>query len=199
MSAQPPRDQSPPPYGQPPYGQPPYDSPPGYPPYGSPPYDSPPGYPPYGSPPYDSPPGYPPYGPPPYDSPPGYPPYGSPPYGPPPGYPPYGPPPYGYPQAYRQPFIVGRAFDKVAGFLVGFFANVLGLVGTIAVMYIWAGSDQRPDVPERREHAKSVSIWSGVGCLVPLVLWLLLGFVLIATLSSRPGWTPDFAQWPGLP
>jgi hypothetical protein len=161
--------------------QPPQDQSP--PPDGQPAY----GQPPYGPPPY----GYPPYGPPPY----GYPPYGPPPY----GYPPYGPPPYGYPPAYRQPFIVGPTFDKVAGFLAGFFANALGLIGTIVVMFIWAGSDARPDVPERRDHARSVSIWSGVGCLAPLLLWLLLGIVLLASFGSGRQWAPDFAHWPLMP
>lgn len=90
-----------------------------------------------------------------------------------------------YPNPYppRQPFIVGPTVDKILGFLAGFVAQILGVIGTIVVMYVWAGSDPTPDTQERREHAKSVSIWSGVGCLLPF-LFLLFSLVVFAALAT---------------
>ncbi len=78
---------------------------------------------------------------------------------------------------YRQPFIVGPTVDKLLGFLAGVFANVLGWIATIVVMYSWAGNDPTQEVAERRGHAASVSVWAGVGCLLPLIL--LVGFFLL--------------------
>jgi hypothetical protein len=84
---------------------------------------------------------------------------------------------------YRQPFIVGVMADKVLGFLAGMVANVLGVVATVVVMFMWAGSDPTPEVDARRQHAQSVSIWSGIGCFLPAILILavlFLGVVMVA-------------------
>lgn len=88
----------------------------------------------------------------------------------------------------RQPFIVGTGADKVLGFLAGFAANVMGLIATIAVMYIWAGSDPAPDIEERRAHAASVSKWSGIGCALPAILIViaLLGLGVAGSTMIHP-------------
>lgn len=104
----------------------------------------------------------------------------------------------------RQPFIVGTGADKVLGFLAGLAANVLGLIATIAVMYIWAGSDPAPDIEERRAHAASVSIWSGIGCALPVILIVivfLIGIVFlgIATGGSSMNGQPPFTSMPYQP
>jgi hypothetical protein len=83
----------------------------------------------------------------------------------------------------RQPFIVGPAADCVLGFFAGFFGTVLGLLATIVVMFLWAGSEPGIDVAERRRHAWFVSAWSGVGCVAPIVLVIL---VFSAVISSQP-------------
>jgi hypothetical protein len=85
----------------------------------------------------------------------------------------------------RQPFIVGATADKVLGLLAGMIGFALGVIATIVVMFLWAGSDPAPEVEERRRHATSVSIWSGVGCALPaiLVLVLILGVVAVGTHS----------------
>jgi TRAP-type C4-dicarboxylate transport system permease large subunit len=70
----------------------------------------------------------------------------------------------------RQPFIVGVDADKILGFLAGFVGSMMGLIATIVVMFLWAGSDPLPDTEARRRHATSVSIWSGIGCALPLLL-----------------------------
>jgi hypothetical protein len=70
----------------------------------------------------------------------------------------------------RQPFIVGPSADSVLGLVVGFFGSVLGLIATIVVMYVWAGSDPGFDTNDRRRHAARVSVWAGVGCVVPIIL-----------------------------
>ena len=80
----------------------------------------------------------------------------------------------------RQSFIVGPTADKVLGFLAGAFAQLVGVVVTVVVMFMWAGSEPTPEVQERRDHARSVSIWSGVGCLLPLLFILLAGGALLA-------------------
>jgi hypothetical protein len=89
----------------------------------------------------------------------------------------------------RQPFIVGPAADKLLGFLAGVFANVVGWIATIVVMYVWAGSEPTPEVADRRRHAASVSAWSGLGCLLPVILvvgLLLLGSVFIVSHGTGP-------------
>ena len=86
----------------------------------------------------------------------------------------------------RQPFIVGVDADKILGFLAGFFGWVMGLIATIVVMFLWAGSDPLPDTEARRRHATSVSIWSGVGCALPLfliVVAIVLGVLVLAGAS----------------
>lgn len=92
--------------------------------------------------------------------------------------PPYRPP-------FRPPWIVGPAADRVLGFLVGLFANVLGFVGAVVVMFLWA--DNARDVQEhdeRRAQARAVSTAAGIGCLLPFLLGLF--FVLLAILSLGP-------------
>jgi TRAP-type C4-dicarboxylate transport system permease large subunit len=84
----------------------------------------------------------------------------------------------------REPFIVGPTADKLLGFLAGIFGNVMGFFGTIVVMYLWAGSQPAPDVQERRQHAQSVSIWSAVGCLLPIVLILAILALGVLAFSS---------------
>ncbi len=52
------------------------------------------------------------------------------------------------------PWIVGDGVDKLVGFLVGLFLNIVGMIGTIVVMYLWAGNSFGPqDDADRREHA----------------------------------------------
>ena len=84
----------------------------------------------------------------------------------------------------RQPFIVGRTADKVLGFCAGALTQLIGIVVTVVVMFMWAGSEPTPEVQERRDHARSVSIWSGVGCLLPL-LFLLLAVVMLAAAGTQ--------------
>ena len=74
----------------------------------------------------------------------------------------------------RQPFIVGPTADKILGFLAAFFVPVVGLIGTIVVMFVWADRDPIPEVAKRRKHAISVSVWSGVGAALPWIFALLL-------------------------
>jgi hypothetical protein len=81
----------------------------------------------------------------------------------------------------HRPFIVGFGADEILGFLVGLFGSVMGVVATVVVMFLWAGSDPLPDTEARRSHAASVSIWSGIGCALPAILVLLL-FVIGASL-----------------
>lgn len=89
----------------------------------------------------------------------------------------------------RQPFIVGQVADQVLGFVAGFFGSVMGVIATVAVMFLWAGSDPAPDTEVRRHHATSVSIWSGVGCAIPFVLGLILVVALVgaATVVTTTG------------
>jgi hypothetical protein len=82
----------------------------------------------------------------------------------------------------RRPYIVGPTADKVLGFLTGFFGLIPGWIVAVAVTFLWAGSDPGPDVAERRRHASSVSMWSGLGFLVAIVL----AVVLILAVFSRP-------------
>jgi hypothetical protein len=94
----------------------------------------------------------------------------------------------------RRPFIVGFGVDEILGFLAGLFGSVMGFVATVVVMFLWAGSDPLPDTETRRGHAASVSIWSGLGCALPVILILLL-FVMGALLLS-----PHMSvrgPWPG--
>lgn len=83
----------------------------------------------------------------------------------------------------HRPFIVGFGADEILGFLAGLFGSVMGVVATVVVMFLWAGSDPLPDTEARRSHAASVSIWSGIGCALPAILVLLL-FVIGASLLS---------------
>jgi hypothetical protein len=87
----------------------------------------------------------------------------------------------------RQPFIVGEMADKVLAFFAGVIGNVLGLIATIVVMFMWAGSDPTPEVQERRNHANSVSVWSGIGCAIPAVLLLLGILSLLAGATHSTG------------
>ncbi len=93
-----------------------------------------------------------------------------------------------YPNPYppRQPFIVGPTVDKVLGFLAGLVAQVVGVIATVVVMFVWAGSQPTQEVAERREHAKSVSIWSGIGCLLPFFFLLISLVVFAAAATSGP-------------
>jgi hypothetical protein len=86
----------------------------------------------------------------------------------------------------RQPFIVGPAVDKLLGFLAGFFGNVMGLIATIVVMFVWAGGNPTPETPQRRSHATSVSLWSGLGCLIPVILMFALIAYAIWGMSYAP-------------
>lgn len=83
----------------------------------------------------------------------------------------------------NRPFIVGFGADEILGFLAGLFGSVMGVVATVVVMFLWAGSDPLPNTEARRSHAASVSIWSGLGCALPAILILLL-FVIGACLLS---------------
>ncbi|MGA3058166.1 MAG: hypothetical protein ABSE70_09080 [Candidatus Limnocylindrales bacterium] len=84
----------------------------------------------------------------------------------------------------RKPHIVGDSIDKVLGFVAGFFASWIGVVATVVVMYLWAGRGQPLEVRERRRHAASVSIWSGIGFLALLVLVILLIVTILRGLDS---------------
>jgi hypothetical protein len=67
------------------------------------------------------------------------------------------------------------------------FGSVLGLIATIVVMFLWAGNDTTLEVEKRRAHATTVSVWAGVGCLVPVVLLvvlLILGAVAFSTTTT---------------
>jgi hypothetical protein len=99
----------------------------------------------------------------------------------------------------RQPFIVGTAADKVLGFLAGAFGSVVGVIAAIVVMFLWAGSGPEPDVEERRQHATSVSIWSGVGCALPaifLILILVLGVAVFTGSTPMQGPEVQFTPFP---
>jgi low affinity Fe/Cu permease len=96
---------------------------------------------------------------------------------------------------YRQPFILGPTADKVLGFLAGMFGQLIGVVATIVVMFVWAGSDPLPDTQIRRDHATAVSIWSGMGCLLPAVLLAILAIFLFAQIRS-PALPPDMTPFP---
>jgi hypothetical protein len=90
----------------------------------------------------------------------------------------------------RQPFIVGATADKVVGFFAGLFGSVMGVIAAIVVMFLWAGSGPGPDVDDRRHHATSVSIWSAVGCALPVIvviLVLVLGVVVFTTSTTIHG------------
>jgi hypothetical protein len=89
----------------------------------------------------------------------------------------------------RQPFIVGVMADKVLGFLVGLWGSVLGLLATILVMFMWAGSERTPEVDARRQHAQSVSIWSGIGCAIPTILVIIA--VLLVLTATGPAYHSD--------
>ncbi len=98
----------------------------------------------------------------------------------------------------RQPFIVGEMADKVLAFFAGVIGNVLGLIATIVVMFMWAGSDPTPEVQERRNHANSVSVWSGIGCAIPAVL-LLLGIMGLFAAASHGSGFPISPPQPVFP
>jgi hypothetical protein len=82
----------------------------------------------------------------------------------------------------RKPHIVGDRIDNVLGFVAGLFGSI-GLVATVAVMYLWARRGQPSEVRERRRHAASVSTWSGIGFLITLVLMILLVVTILRSLS----------------
>ena len=92
----------------------------------------------------------------------------------------------------HRPFIVGFGADEILGFLAGLFGSVMGVVATVVVMFLWAGSDPLPSTEARRSHAVSVSIWSALGCALPAILILLLfviGAFLVGTqMSVRGPW-----------
>lgn len=75
----------------------------------------------------------------------------------------------------RPPFIIGPMADKIIGFIAGMFGQILGIIATIVVMFLWAGNGS-PDaeIETRREHAKQVSLWSAAGCIIPSLLALVL-------------------------
>jgi uncharacterized membrane protein YhaH (DUF805 family) len=96
----------------------------------------------------------------------------------------------------RQPFIVGPTADKVLGFLAGVLAQVLGVLATVVVMFLWAGSEPTPEVQERRTHAAEVSGWSGVGCLIPVILFVLAFLALGASVLHGGATVPNEVPFP---
>ena len=92
----------------------------------------------------------------------------------------------------RRSFIVGFGVDEILGFLAGLLGSVMGVMATVVVMFLWAGSDPLPDTEARRSHAASVSVWSAVGCALPVILILLLfaigAFLISPALSVRGLW-----------
>jgi hypothetical protein len=101
----------------------------------------------------------------------------------------------------RGRYIVGEAIDKLLGFGAGLFGSVLGLIATIVVMYLWAGNDTTLEVEKRRAHATTVSVWAGVGCLVPvviLVIVFILGAVAFTTVTNVSGPMEMPVQMPSL-
>jgi membrane associated rhomboid family serine protease len=83
----------------------------------------------------------------------------------------------------RDPFIVGPRADKFLGFLVGAAGSIFGWAAAIVVMFMWVGSDREPDFRVRRRHATSVSRWSGVGCAIPAMAFVVVFFVLLFVLA----------------
>jgi hypothetical protein len=99
----------------------------------------------------------------------------------------------------RKPFIAGPTADYVLGFLAGFAGIILGVIATIVVMFLWAGSEPVPEVEERRYHAKWVSVWSGFGCAAAVIL-ILIAIALVSLLVSIPSMPPlPFASSPPFP
>ena len=86
----------------------------------------------------------------------------------------------------RQPFIVGELADKVLGFMAGMLVPV-GLIAAVVVMYMWAGNGPTEDAPRRRNHAKSVLIWSGFGSLLTLALLAVFLIAIIEAIGHHPG------------
>ncbi|HEX7492022.1 MAG TPA: hypothetical protein VF337_10005 [Candidatus Limnocylindrales bacterium] len=63
-------------------------------------------------------------------------------------------------------------------------------------MFLWAGGDPGPDLAQRRGHATAVSIWSGLGCLLPVILLVALIAWAIWGMSyppSGPVYEPSLA------
>ena len=85
----------------------------------------------------------------------------------------------------RGSVIFGEGADKAVGFLVGLFGNVIGLIGTVVVIYIWAGNDGSPETTIRRRHAASVSMWAGVGCAIPWIIISVVTTVIVISVFRR--------------
>ena len=74
--------------------------------------------------------------------------------------------------------------DGWLGLLAGFFGTVMGVIATIVVSFLWAGSEATMAVEERREHATSVSVWAVVGLLIALVVVIAEGTVVILGIKA---------------
>jgi uncharacterized membrane protein YidH (DUF202 family) len=83
----------------------------------------------------------------------------------------------------RKPFIVGRTADKVLGFFIGVFGLIVGVLATIAVAYLWAGSSPDSETQARRAHAAAISISAAIGCVT-----FILVIVALLEQSSSSGW-----------
>ena len=66
---------------------------------------------------------------------------------------------------------------------MGVFGNVVGLIGAVVVMYLWAGNDGSRETAIRRQHAASVWMWAGVGCAID---WIVGVLGLLILLSAFP-------------
>ncbi len=82
----------------------------------------------------------------------------------------------------RKPFIVGRTADKALAFFIGVFGLIVGVLATIAVAYLWAGSSTDSDTQARRAHAASISISAAMGCVTLILL------VFYWAAQSPSGW-----------
>lgn len=95
-----------------------------------------------------------------------------------------------------RPSLVGPNADKVIGFFVGVFAPVLGVLTTAVAMFFWARAGGDDGATRRRRHAESVTMWSGAGTVVILVLMLTILFALVGAAVFNPQLTPSAPPLP---
>jgi drug/metabolite transporter (DMT)-like permease len=74
---------------------------------------------------------------------------------------------------------------------VGVFAPVLGVLTTAVAMLFWAQAGGEDGATRRRRHATSVTMWSGAGTVVILVLMLTILFALVGAAVFNPQLTPS--------
>jgi ABC-type Fe3+ transport system permease subunit len=96
----------------------------------------------------------------------------------------------------RRPSIVGPIADRIIGFFVGIFLPVVGVIPTAAAMFAWSRTSDELETHRRFRHALSVTMWSGVGSFVIVVLVATIMLALISAAAHLSGASPSASPLP---